>query len=140
MLHCENGLAVEYADGYGIAMYRGQLIPNDWVQGKLPKPIEALRWPNIDQRQAACELVGWDNIVHPDNRAVMIDKGKNMMIGELWEMPLPDSGPQRFIRATCGTGRTAVVLTDNKYDTALEANAASYGMPPALFEQIEIRT
>ena len=103
-LHSENGKAIEFADGNGFSAWHGQTIPDDWVTGSPPEPAKALHWPNMDQRAAACEIVGWHNILD-QLKACTIDDSGDPVWGKLVEVDLPDSGKERFLDALCGTGR-----------------------------------
>ena len=103
-LHCESGKAIEFADGKGFSAWHGQTIPDEWVTGSPPEPAKALHWPNMDQRAAACEIVGWHNILD-QLKARTIDDSGNPVWGKLVEVNLPDSGKERFLDALCGTGR-----------------------------------
>ena len=60
-------------------------------------------------------------------------------IGELVEVDLPDGGPSRFLRVTCGTGRRFAIPVPLTVHTALEANAWTYGLDQASYNP-EIRT
>ena len=103
-LHCENGKAIEFADGKGFSAWHGQTIPDEWVTGSPPEPAKALHWPNMDQRAAACEIVGWHNILD-QLQARTIDDSGDPVWGRLVEVDLPESGKERFLDALCGTGR-----------------------------------
>ena len=48
-------------------------------------------WPNIEQRRAACEIVGWNRIL-AELDAKSLDKHPDPQIGELVEVSLPDAG------------------------------------------------
>ena len=58
---------------------------------------------NVEQRRAACELVGWVNILSQLNaKTIDIDDDD---IGTLLEVEIPDSGKEKFLQVKCGTGR-----------------------------------
>ena len=98
-----------------------------------------MTWPNIEQRRAACEIVGWARILK-ELDARTIDKDDDPKIGELLEVELPNSGTERFIRVQCGTGREfAIPVPRDCGDTALEANAWTYGLDSVDFVP-EVRT
>lgn len=139
-IHNEKGLAVEYRDAYGLCFWRGTLIPNEWIMDKMP-PVETLmHWNNIEQRRAGCEILGWDNVLPKLQDARMINKHNNPQVGELWEAFLPDHGKERFLKVQCGTGRTFVIPVGIEFDTAREANAATYGISPQILDNIQFRT
>jgi len=140
-LHNLQGPAVEYADGYALYSIEGVSVPEEWI--KNPEKLsahEALNWTDTEQRAIACNhVVGWNRILD-ELEAVTIDKDEDPMIGELVEVTLPDHGKQRFLRVLCGTGRNFAIGVSNEYDTALEANAQTYGLPPEVYKQLEFRT
>jgi hypothetical protein len=128
-LHCENGKAIEFADGFGISSWHGQTIPNEWVTGNLPTPSEALNWENMDQRSVVCELIGWANLREHCN-STTIDIDDDPMWGELVEMDLPDSPGERFLFVTCGTGRPFALLVPKETQTVDEAQSVLHGGLP----------
>ena len=131
-LHSEAGMAIEFADGRGLSAWHGQTIPDDWVNGKPPSPAEALHWPNMDQRAAACEIVGWHNILDQLDARTINDSGDPLW-GRLVEVSLPDSGRERFLDAICGTGRRFALPVPP--DTASVDQAQSVlhgGLPPEI--------
>ena len=129
-LHSETGPAIEFRDGWAVHAWRGVRVPAEWVEGKLPSAADAIRWTNMEQRRAACEMIGWHKILD-ELHAVSIDRDADPQVGELVEVELPDVGVERFIKVRCGTGRTfAICVTRFPYRTARECNAATYGWKP----------
>ncbi len=139
-LHCETGKAVKYSDGWGVSAWHGTRVPDEWLADrKALTPQIALTWQNVDQRAAACEILGWANIIAALNPRV-IDEDADPQIGRLIEVDLPDHGPQKFIHAWCGTGREIAVMADRNAKTIIEAQAASYGLKASDFQIPEVRT
>jgi hypothetical protein len=139
-LHSENGYAIEYPDGWGIACWHGVQIPVEWVSGSLPSPKDALTWHNIEQRRAAIELIGWPRIL-TDVNAKIIDRSADPLIGELIEVTLPDlDAPARFLRYRCGTGREFASGVPPYISTAVEAQAWFTGLDAKSFRLPSIRT
>ena len=132
-LHNENGCAIQWRDGLGCYYWHGVAIPGEWIMNKESlTPEIALTWKNIEQRRAACEILGWNAILKNLN-AKIIDENPNPQIGTLLEVELPDTGKERFLRVQCGTGREfAIPVTLFEHNTALECNAATYGWKPGL--------
>ena len=130
LLHGETGPAVEYADGYALYSWHGQSIPGEWVTDKPPTPEEALTWRNLDQRAAACEIIGWHNILDEVDARTIDDSGDQAW-GKLVEVDLPDNGPQRMLDAMCGTGRRFALLTTMNVNTVDEAQSELHGGIPA---------
>jgi hypothetical protein len=138
-LHCENGASIEYRDGWSLYNWHGVSIPKEWVTGQKPTASEALNWPNLEQRRAACEIVGWKNILAELNSKV-IDADDDPEIGTLLECDLPDSGKERFLRVKCGTGRDFVLHVPKEMKTALESQAWMFQIDVKSFIKPEIRT
>lgn len=139
-LHCENGPAILYADGFAVYSWHGTRIPADWIKNKSKlTPKIALTWENMEQRRAACEILGWVHILNELN-AVTIDTDPDPQIGTLVEVDIPDIGKEKFIRVLCGTGREFAIPVPPNMKTALEANAWTYDIDPNLLKTLEVRT
>jgi hypothetical protein len=140
-LHCENGLAVEYPDGWGICMWHGTRVPREWIMDKKSLTAKiALTWENIEQRRAACEILGWISIVN-DLDGIVIDRDDDPEIGELIEVNIPEIGNEKFLVVRCGTGRTFALPVPPNMKTALQANSWTFGIDNVNeFLKPEIRT
>ena len=128
-LHSETGKAVEYADGTGLSAWHGQAVPDEWLTGSPPAAKDALHWPNMDQRAAACEIVGWANILDQLDARTVEDSGDPVW-GKLVEVNLPDSGKERFLDAMCGTGRRFALPVPPKTGSVDEAQSVLHGGLP----------
>ncbi len=138
--HGENEPFCRWSDGTAIYAWHGTYVPEWWYTHRDElTPEIALKWENIDQREAACEIVGWDRILD-ELQGVTIDKHELDMVGELIEVDIPDIGRKRFLRGRCGTGRKFALPVPNDMQTALQANAWSYQVPEEVIKQIEVRT
>lgn len=84
-------------------------------------------WANVEQRRAACEIVGWHSILR-ELHARVIDSNTDPQIGTLLECDIPNSGKERFLQVQCGTGRSFALPVPREVRTALEANAWTYGL------------
>jgi len=139
-LHSATGLAIVWPDGWGVHAWHGTTVPAKWIeQSAALDPVEVLTHENVEQRRAGAEIVGWKNILAKLNPRI-IDRDYDPQIGTLLEVDLPDAPGERFLQVRCGTGREFVLPVPREYDTALEANAATYNVPPQLLRQIEVRT
>ena len=139
-LHNENGLAIEYSDGWGICMWHGTRVPRSWIKDKKSlTPQIALTWANVEQRRSACEILGWIKIVDELNGTV-INSDDDPEIGQLIEVNIPEIGSERFLVVRCGTGRTFALPVPPTMTTALEANAWTYGFSMSEFLKPEVRT
>ena len=139
-LHCETGPAVLYPDGWSIYSWHGTQIPSKWIEKKSElTPQMALTWENIEQRRAACEILGWDNVLKVLD-AKTIDHDDDPMIGNLVEVDIPNIGKEKFLRVMCGTGREFAIPMPPHIMTALEGNAWSFDIFPDVLKQLEVRT
>lgn len=139
-LHCENGPAILYRDGYGVYAWHGVRIPSEWITNKGELTAKtALTWVNMEQRRAACEIVGWAKVLRELNARV-IESDEDPMIGTLLEVDIPDIGKEKFLKVLCGTGREFAIPVPPKMKTALEANAWTYGLDGDVLRQLEVRT
>lgn len=121
LLHCEDGPAIEFRDGFCVYSWHGVRIPGEWLKGGVTAEI-ALTHPNVEQRRAACEIYGWNNILRELN-ARTIDKSPNPFIGELLEVNIPDIGKERFLRVKCGTSREFALPVPPDMERATQAQA-----------------
>ena len=139
-LHCETGPAILYADGFAVYAWHGVRVPGEWIENREKLTAQtALTWENIEQRRAACEILGWVNVLK-DLDARVIDEDEDPQIGTLLEVDIPDIGRERFLQVLCGTGRSFALPVPPDVSTALEANAWTYDIPPDLLKNLEVRT
>jgi hypothetical protein len=139
-LHCENGPAIEYKDGFASYSWHGVSVPDDWIKTKGFLTAEmALKEPNMERRRAACEILGWAKILD-DLDSKVIDEDDDPEIGTLLEVNIPDIGKERFLKVRCGTGRTFALPVPPDMKTALDANAWTYDIDPKELLNLEFRT
>lgn len=138
-LHASCGPALTYPDGWSLHAWRGTLVPRDWIERpETLTPRTALSHPKVEQRRAACEILGWDAVLSSLNARV-VQQDPDPTIGQLLEVDLPDIGRERFLRVLCGTGRRFALPVPPGMTTALQANAWTYGLDPISFHP-EVRT
>ncbi len=122
-LHCENGPSVKYRDGFSVYSWHGIRIPMEWIENKNELTAKtALTWENVEQRRAACEIVGWAKILRELN-AKTIDKNQNPFVGELIEVEIPEIGREKFLRVRCGTEREFALPVPPDMKRASQAQA-----------------
>jgi hypothetical protein len=127
-LHCENGPAIRYRDGYSLYSWHGTRIPSEWIENKASlTPEIALTWSNIEQRRCAAEILGWDNVIRQLNH-VVIDEDGDPEIGTLIEVDIPEIGREKFLRVKCGTGRMFCIPVPPDMKTAIEAQAWTWDL------------
>lgn len=140
LLHSETGPSVMFRDGFSVYSWRGTRVPKEWIED--PDSIGSdvfLTWENIEQRRAACEIVGWAKVLEQIN-AKVIDEDADPEIGTLLEADIPEIGKEKFLRVMCGTKREFALPVPPEMKTALEAQANLYGLSPEEFEIPEVRT
>ena len=139
-LHCENGPAILYRDGFAVYSWRGTRIPSDWIEDKDSlTPQKAITWENIEQRRCACEILGWARILR-NLDAKTVDSHSDPEIGTLVSVNIPDVGEEKFLIVLCGTRREFALPVPPEMKTALEAQAWTWGMEPNSFVKPEVRT
>lgn len=127
-LHCENGPAIRYRDGYSVYSWHGTRIPAEWLENKASlTPEIALTWSNIEQRRCAAEILGWDNVIRQLN-PVVLDEDGDPEIGTLLEVDIPEIGREKFLRVKCGTGRMFCIPVPPNMKTAIEAQAWTWDL------------
>jgi hypothetical protein len=139
-LHCEDGPAIRYRDGFCVYAWHGTRIPAEWIENKEKlNPEIALTWENIEQRRCACEILGWNKILKALD-AQVLDEDEDPEIGTLLEVEIPEIGKEKFLRVMCGTGREFALPVPPDMKTALDANAWTFGFDKDSFLKPEIRT
>jgi len=127
--HCENDYAIKFRDNTGVTIWHGVRIPSEWIFNKESITEEVLfEWDNVEQRRAACEIIGWNNVISKLHGEV-IDKDPETTVGTLYEVDLPGSGKERFLVAyDLNVGKMVGLPVPREMKTALEANAWTYGI------------
>jgi len=139
-VHSETDAAIKYRDGTGVYMWHGVRVPAEWITNKSTLSAKtALTWENIEQRRAACEIVGWAQVLR-ELDAKTIDVDDDPMIGTLVEVTIPDVGRERFLKVICGTGREFALPVPPDMTTALGANAWTYDLDGDTLRKLEVRT
>lgn len=140
-LHSETGMSISYkGSGWGLFHWHGTQVPGEWIlhKEKLTAKI-ALTQTNIEQRRAACEIVGWSKILH-DLGARTIDRDNDPQIGELVAVKLPDlPNDVKFLRVRCGTGRDFAICVPPNIEKVLDAQAWVTGLDPKDYSTPEVR-
>ena len=120
-LHRETGPAV-VSDCEDLYFWHGTIVPAEWIEDRASLTAKtALTWQNTEQRRAACEIVGWANIL-VELDAKTIDKDIDPQIGEVVEVEL-EGARERFLRVICGTGREFAIPIPPDTETSLAAQA-----------------
>ena len=138
-LHCENGPAVRYADGFEVYSWHGVRVPAEWIRDKSLDAKTAITWDNMEERRAACEILGWANVLD-ELQSKVIDEDEDPHIGTLLVVEIPDIGTEKFLKVLCGTGRTFAIPVPPHMLSAMEANCWTYGFTENELRDLEIRT
>lgn len=135
VLHCEDDLAIKFRDGTGVAAWRGTRIPAEWIFNKTTiTPKVLLHWENIEQRRAACEIIGWAETLKLLNSTI-IDEDEDKSIGTLLEVEIPDIGTEKFLLVVDpNTNKFVGLPVPPEMKTALQANSWTYGIDPFEFK------
>ena len=139
--HCETGPSHRWRDGWSLYHWHGTKVPAEWIEDRKKLTAKlALSQENLELRRAACEIIGWANILR-ELKAKTLDRDADPEIGELVEVKLPDL-PNRvkFLRVRCGTGREFAIGIPPHITKALDAQAWMVGLDPKDFNRPEIRT
>jgi hypothetical protein len=141
-LHNPIGPALRYKDSeMNEYWWHGVQIPKEWIENQDELDYtQAINHPNIEQRRALCEIVGWDKVIDNLNPTVL-DVDQDPQIGTLLEVDLPDHGKQKFLRVVeAQTGRQFALMAPDDVDTALDAQAEINQLPKDLFRMGYVRT
>jgi hypothetical protein len=140
-LHCEDGPALEYRDGFGVYAWHGTRVPSHWISGRENlSPVEVLKTDNVEQRAAGAAIVGWPKMLDVLD-AKVIDSDPDPDHGDLLEVNLPGL-PETglFLRAYCKRNGLIVEgcpkvsdIDGNPIRTVKAAQAWSFGKAEAEF-------
>ncbi|MCL2466697.1 MAG: hypothetical protein FWF02_13930 [Micrococcales bacterium] len=147
-LHCEDGPAVQYPDGFAVYSWHGVRVPQ-WVITN-PDVDRALAEPNTEIRRAALERIGWSDVLaHLGSEPIATapDPGNAPHELALYSVPdavLPGSvnllvmvngSPDRNGRPRRYAEPVPAAITD-----PLEAAAWQYGVPVDVYTALARRT
>lgn len=114
------------------------MVPDEWITDRASlSPQIALTWPAVEERRAACEILGWDAILAALDATTIHDSG-DPEVGTLVEVTLPDAGRERFLRVRCGTKRQFALPVPPNMRTAEQAQAWIWSTDT--FTKPEVRT
>ena len=147
-LHCENGPAMEFADGFSLCCWHGTRVPAHWITDTANvSPDEVIRCENVEQRAAGCAIIGWAKLANQMNRKVL-DGNPDSDIGALIELTMPGlDEPGRFLMAKCPRNGTICEgvprisdIDGQPIETAIAAQAWRDCLPQAEYTHPAIRT
>ncbi|WP_066269073.1 DUF6745 domain-containing protein, partial [Blastomonas sp. CCH3-A3] len=140
-LHCEDGPAIAYADGYSLYAWHGTRLPGEWVENRATiDPQEILRCANVEQRAAGAACIGWPRMLTALDYKI-IDADPDPSHGEVIELRLDGlPEPGRFLKAECPRNGTICEGIPRNISTVLEAQAWRVGLEPHEFSYPTVRT
>lgn len=119
--HSEDSLAIEYPDGWGIAIVEGKRIPNSkWITNPESITIDDINNTNDnDLLSVLIERYGWGRYMS-DINAEAIDSRENYIDNTLEALYSTDKMGLRLL-VTCPTGRMFALPIESGIKTCLEA-------------------
>ena len=146
VLHNEKGMAVRYADGKGIYVWHGIMLPEKYEfiitdKDKLTTDIIDAE-NNSELKRILLERFGYDNYIQKVEASV-IDHSR---WGTLYEIPVVNREPIRIVKvvdgtpAKDGTRRQYFLKVSPKIKTALEAVAWTFNMPINDYQKLVLET
>lgn len=155
-LHCEDGPALRYSDGFALYRWKGVRIPKEWVEDKAfltPAKIDAIS--NVEQRRCATEIFGEKRYIEEGGA----EKIHEDDFGILYRKEIPGDEPIMMVCVENGTIENGErrrfflqvhpelrpLLKDGKLGdpqkfTALNAVASTYGLKGEDYCKIRVRT
>ncbi len=101
-LHCSDDYAMKFSDGFGYCVWHGFPVSSEWVIKKKLDAQSAISCSNEKERHAACEILGWNNILCEIENKVL-DKTDGPLGGEIIEAKIfSDMKKQKFLRVNIG--------------------------------------
>lgn len=144
-LHCENGAALRYRDGWGLFQLHGVSVP-EWAVSDPRETITAervLNLENVESRRVILDLVGWD-ILELTVIDACPDPGNEGYELELCEVHAEVWTRDRLLRCTNatidrdGTRRKFVLTVPTTCTKAIEAAAWCANLTTQEYLEIEV--
>ncbi|MGW5052552.1 DUF6745 domain-containing protein [Actinokineospora sp. NPDC004072] len=145
-LHCADGPAVAYPDGWELYFWDGTRVPA-WVIRE-PTVDRIAAEPNIEVRRCAIERLGWADFISQANLTVVgraPDPGNPGHELVLYDLPSWDE-PSRLLLAVNGsverdgTRRRYGLRVPDWFDDPIDAAGWTYGLSGAHYAQLQRRT
>lgn len=150
-LHCEDGPALSYPDGFGVWSWHGVRVPRDLIEGNWDT-YAILREPNAEIRRCAIEKQGWDVFVTESGMKLVAsapDPGNAPYALSLYDLPdgmddLYDDAA-RILLCVNGTPeadgerRRFGLPVPAHHDDPVAAAADLYGVPVEMYRKITSR-
>jgi hypothetical protein len=125
--HSDAGPSHRWRDGWSLYHWHGVRVPAEWIEDRASLTAEiALGQENVELRRAACEILGWGNVLRALD-CKTIHEDDDPQIGTLVEVRI-DGAPARFLIVLCATGREFALPVPVEMQTARQANAWTYDL------------
>ena len=148
-LHCADGMAVRYRDGWGFYAWHGTRLPADLFETGVLSLERILKQPNSEVRRCAIEMAGWDCLERELGAPVATapDPGNPGRTLALYDVPdglyedsvrlvlMTNGSPDRS-----GAERRYGETVPADIDDPLAAQAWAYGVPRATYAALTRRT
>ena len=148
VIHCEDGPAIHYRDGFSVHAWHGTRVPAHWIEDKASlRASEVLAARNVEVRMAGCQILGWAKVADQLDRRI-IDGDPATDIGALVELTLPGlPEPGRFLMAQCPRNGTICEgvprvsdIDGAPIETAIAAQAWRDALPASEYQHPPLRT
>ncbi len=146
-LHCADGPAVHWRDGWSLHFWHGTQVPS-WVIHR-PTPDAVHAEPNVEVRRCAIEAMGWDTYIAGAGLRLVdsaTDPGNTGNLLHLYEVPPAIWGtPGRVLLVTNGsverdgTRRRYGLPVPDDVTGALDAAAWTYGLSDEQYARLFLR-
>jgi Domain of unknown function (DUF6745) len=147
-LHCADGPAVVYPDGWAVHVWHGTRVPSWVIDGPTAELIAAER--NVEVRRCALERFGWERFTAEANLVLVgetADPGNPGCALRLYDLPDAQWGKQsRLLLAINGsverdgTRRNYGLRVPPWFDNPLDAAGWTYGLTGAQYALLQRRT
>ncbi|WP_344943355.1 DUF6745 domain-containing protein [Actinomadura miaoliensis] len=146
-LHCEDGPAVRFRDGWGVYSWHGTLVPS-WVVTD-PTVERIHRENNVEVRRSAIEHIGWDAYIEQAGLRLVAetaDPGNPGCDLQLYDVPWGFGGTTRVLLAVNGSverdghRRRYGLGVPAGIDDPVAAVGWSYGLTGAQYARLARRT
>ncbi len=152
-LHCEDGPALMFADGFVVYAWHGVRVPPDMIHGQPWSVAHILAEENVEVRRCAAEQMGWERFLVEADATLIAeapDPGNAPHTLQLYALPAKMHGRDhmRGLRVCLctngsderdGTRRRYGILVPGDIDDPVAAIAETYGVPAQVYRQLQVR-
>jgi hypothetical protein len=146
LIHCEDGPAVAYPDGFEVYGWHGTRIPAEWIKDKANlTPAVVLAEKDGNKRAAAIQIIGWGKLRGALGGKTIDRHPEGMIGGELDAVPkgnvIPGQrGTMKLLYAECPRNGTIAFRVPDEITIAHAAQAWAAGLPADIYQLPATRT